>query len=190
LIFSNQDGDLLVINEVNKNQEEERDKMKKIITMIIIVLIIAIVILFLKYERSVPFEKIGSFEWTNEIHRDDYPPLGRFWWCLYQNPESYISYENAQDLYNYTTGKEIETQFTFDFENYTYVVVSGHELIDLSYNYWNVEGRFKSPNPVFHGRAKLKTAENKKSINIYRIERMLINSDEHGGRNDRIFFVD
>lgn len=164
--------------------------MKKFLAIMIIVLVLAAVICFLKYERNVPFEKIGSFEWTDEIHRDGYPPPGRFWLSLYQNPQSYFSFENAQKLYNHATGKEIEDQFEFDFDNYTYVVVSGHELVDLSYNYWNIEGRFKSANPVFHGRVELKTAENKRSINIYRIERMLINSDEHGDVYDRVFFVD
>ena len=73
----------------------------------------------------------------------------------------------------------ITDTYEFDFDNYTYIVVAGHELQSISYNRWDIWGRFTSKDPWYHGKVVLLPEENKRAINIYRIERILITSDEH-----------
>lgn len=153
-------------------------KNKIIVAKLILVIAIILCICFLKKENEITFEKIGSFDWIKPITSEN-PPFGTLWWSITQKPESYISLASFSDLYKRATGLDIMDTYEFDFDNYTYIVVAGHELQSISYNQWDVWGKFTAKYPWYHGKVVLVTAENKNAINIYRIERILITSDQH-----------
>lgn len=151
---------------------------KILVATLILVIAIILCICFLKKENEIKFVKIGSFDWWKPISSDN-PPFGALWWSITQAPESYISLASFSDLYKRATGLNITDTYEFDFDNYTYIVVAGYELQNISYNRWDIWGRFTSKDPWYHGKVVLLPEENKRAINIYRIERILITSDEH-----------
>ena len=146
---------------------------KILVATLILVIAIILCVCFLKKENEIKFVKIGSFDWLNPISSDN-RPFGTLWWSITQAPESYISLASFSELYKRATGLNITDTYEFDFDNF-------------SYNRWDIWGRFTSKDPWYHGKVVLLPEENKRAINIYRIERILITSDEHsrGSTMDR-----
>ena len=106
---------------------------KILVATLILVIAIILCICFLKKENEIKFVKIGSFDWLNPISSDN-RPFGTLWWSITQAPESYISLASFSDLYKRATGLNITDTYEFDFDNYTYIVVAGYELQNISYN--------------------------------------------------------
>lgn len=79
----------------------------------------------------------------------------------------------------------------FEFEKYTYILVEGYELLELSYNHFDVWGRL-SKNPVYHGRVVLKKDPPKNVLNVYRINADInIRNDIHWRYDSpRVIFVE
>ena len=150
---------------------------KKSMIIFILIIVICTCIIVLKWEHELPFEKIGSFDWKVPIQEN--PIFGTQWYSLSIFPESYIPLDAFADLYKQATGLDYTDVYTFDFENYTYIVVNGYELQSISYNHWDIWGKFTGVYKWYHGKVVLVDSGNACAINIYRIEHMLIESDEH-----------
>ncbi len=162
-------------------EKAELQKMNRTKTLIVgIVLISVLICIMATYskDQEISFEYVTSFEWIRDINADK-PVFGTLWWALYGYPESYISLDAFDEMFHIATNRNREDIIHFDFDSYTYIILEGHELIRLCYNEREVWGRFTAKYPIYHGKVWIKPSQNQRTINIYRIKKMLINSDEH-----------
>ncbi len=81
----------------------------------------------------------------------------RVWFSVSESPYSTAKIEKTLNrMYTYATNKELSSLFIAKPE-FTYIVVCGYELLELSYNEWNVWGRLlRGSNATYHGKVILK----------------------------------
>ena len=150
--------------------------MKKLVCILSVITVISVAALIIccrftvflmKEERKVPFE----FEAELTVYDPDMNPQEYDLWFPISD------WEWREWLGDYCNIDSID----FDFDQYTYIATCGYSLEELTYNYWNMWGKF-SKVKTFHGRVVLKDDCSREIVKIYRIEKMRISNDVHGLR--------
>jgi len=141
----------------------------KTLIVIFIIVIITITAIVYKSFYNIKFEKIGEFEM-----KESYINNKTFYWFTIRHPEfdGFLS----EDALNSISEK---INIDFDFDNYTYIFVCGHELKKIEYSYSFVKDRqliFFAK--TFIGQVTL-SKETTNKIYVYKIRKTNIDCDYH-----------
>ena len=101
---------------------------------------------------KVQFEFVGCLSKNKPIEWD-------YWFMVNDNQGTDFG---SKTLANFCDFDSLE----IDFDEYTYIIVDGHELVSLCYNLSDCRRRF-SPSPDYYGYATLKAADDR--VYVYRI---------------------
>ena len=130
--------------------------------------------LFFFGENYVQFEYTTTVSYLTNFRNEQGDKLDEYtyyWYAISRNP----SFEHATEKLENTFPDLIQTM---DLNKYVYIVCQGYTLKKLSWNRFNIWGRF-SPYAIYHGKVELGIDCQPNDINIYRIQKMNIDSDMH-----------
>lgn len=147
--------------------------MNKLRRFIIVALIVAgfCILLgcwFLFHHSIVHFTLIGQMDGQMSFRTSDnrpFDPQGWVWYSVCENPYSGF---DSREIQVYLDQNDI----TLDTANYSYIIVRGYTLKELSYTKWN--STLQEGYCSYTGYVKLSSDCEPSMVNIYQIEKMLI----------------